>query len=540
VRKLILVLATLIASVSPAAATPVDAVLDSVQYGAFRYFWYQANPANGLVRDRSQSGSPASIAAVGFGLSAICTGIDHGWITRAAGQTRVLTTLNTFWNGVQRPTPDSLGIGVAMGYQGLFYHFLNMTTGMRMWNSELSTIDTALLLAGIIDAKQYFNTSDPNDVLIRSRADQIYGRVDWTFVHRSSPTPIGIRHGWKPETGYLDGGAVWIGYNEMMILYILAMGSPTHPVSAGDWNTFISNYFYTDPGYGGNQYVTFPPLFGHQYSHCWIDFSAKRDGVMQFLGMNYFENSRRATLAQRAYCIANPGGKVGYGANQWGLTAGDGPNFAYDAHGAPGGFDDGTIQPTAAVSSMPFASEFCLPAMQHLYDTYPLLWGPFGFRDGFNLTTGGPVLPPPWYDPDYLGIDQGPMVMMIENYRNGSIWSRFMQNVDVQNGMTAAGFMNIVGVGVPPVAAQERPVLWSSPNPFTTTTSIHFRLAAGGPARLTVHDLMGREVARLLDGWADAGEHTATVRGEDLKSGVYWYRLSAGGSEVLSKGILIR
>jgi hypothetical protein len=539
VRKLILVLATLIASASSAAATPVDAVLDSVQYGAFRYFWYQANPANGLVRDRSQSGSPASIAAVGFGLSAICTGIDHGWITRSAGQARVLTTLNTFWNGAQNATP---GDGAAMGYQGLFYHFLDMNTGMRTWTSELSTIDTALLLAGIIDAKQYFNTSDATDVQIRARADQIYGRVDWTFVQRNSPTPVGIRHGWKPESGgaYIDGGAIWQGYNEMMIMYILAMGSPTHPVPASDWISWYSTYWWNDPGYGGSTYVNFPPLFGHQYSHCWIDFRNTRDGFMRFVGSDYFENSRRATLAQQAYCIANPGGKVGYGANQWGLTAGDGPNFTYAAHGAPGGFDDGTIQPTAAVSSLPFAPEICRPTIQHLYDTYPLLWGPFGFRDGFNLTTGGPLLPPPWYDPDYLGIDQGPMVMMIENYRNGAIWSRFMKNTDVQNGMTAAGFMNIVGVGEPPVAVRDRPVLWSSPNPFTTSASINFRLATAGPARLTVHDLMGREVARLLDGWTEAGQHSETLRGDGLKSGVYWYRLNAGGTEVLSKGILIR
>ena len=534
-RKLILVLAMVIESASAAAATPVDAVLDSVQYGAFRYFWYEANAANGLIRDRSQSGSPASIAAVGFGLSAICTGIDHGWITRAAGQTRVLTTLNTFWNGVQRPAPDSAGVGVAMGYKGLFYHFLNMTTGMRMWTSELSTIDTALLLAGIIDAKQYFNTSDPTDVQIRTLSDQIYGRVDWTFVQNSSP--VAIKHGWKPESGgaFIDGGAYWTGYNEMMILYILAMGSPTHPIPASAWTTWYSSYFWNNPGYGGNTYVNFPPLFGHQYSHCWIDFSGKRDGFMRFVGSDYFENSRRATLAQQAYCIANPGGKVGYGANQWGLTAGDGPNFTYAAHGAPGGFDDGTIQPTAAVSSMPFAPEICRPTTQYLYDTYPLLWGPYGFRDGFNLTSN-----PDWYDADYLGIDQGPMVMMIENYRNARIWSRFMQNADVQRGMTAADFTNIVGVGEPPVAVKDGPMLWSSPNPFTVSATVGFRLASGGPARLTVHDLMGREVARLHDGWADAGEHSLTFTSDGLKSGVYWYRLSAGGNEVLSKGILIR
>jgi hypothetical protein len=534
VRKLILILATLMASASAAAATSVDAVLDSTQYGAFRYFWYQANASNGMVRDRSQSGSPCSIAAVGFGLSAICTGIDHGWVTRAAGQARVLTTLNTFWT-----LPQGASIQGTIGYKGFFYHFLHMSDGLRQWewSTELSTIDTALLLAGILDCKQYFNTSDPGDVQIRALADQIYQRVDWEWIR--NPSNNAIRHGWLPNGGtgtFLSYD--WIGYSEAMILNILALGSPTHPVPAATWTAWTSGYPPNWQTQYGQTYLTFPPLFGHQYSHCWIDFRDKKDLYMQGKGIDYFENSRRATLAQQAYCIANPGAKVGYGANQWGLTAGDGPG-GYNARGAPPAQnDDGTIAPTAVAGSLPFAPEICGPTLQHLYDTYPLLWGPFGFRDGFNLTIGNPS--PPWYDPDYLGIDQGPIVMMIENYRTGAIWNRFMQNIDVQHGMTAAGFMSPVGVGQPPVAVQDRPVLWSGPSPFTDSAIIHFRLAVGGPARLSVHDLMGREVARLVDGWADAGEHSATLRADGLKSGVYWYRLGAGGSEVLSKGILIR
>ena len=529
-RRLILGLATLLLSATAAAATPTDAVLDSVQHRAFGFFWYEANAGNGMIRDRSQSGSPASIAAVGFGLSAICTGIDHGWITRAQGAARVLATLQTFWNA-----PQGTAASGTAGYQGFFYHFLHMGDGLRQWewDTELSTIDTALLLAGIIDAKQYFNSGDATEVQIRTLADQIYGRVDWTFVQNASPPAI--KHGWKPGVGFIDGGAYWTGYNEMMIMYLLALGSPTHPVPASDWTTWYSSYYYTDPGYGGHAYVIFPPLFGHQYSHCWIDFRNRRDGVMQFLGFDYFENSRRATYAQQAYCIANPLGRVGYGANQWGLTAGDGPT-GYNARGAPPAQnDDGTIAPTAVVGSLPFAPEICLPTIQHLYDTYPLLWGAYGFRDGFNLTSN-----PDWYDTDFLGIDQGPIVMMIENYRTGAIWSRFMQNADVQRGMTAAGFTLTTGVAPPPRTAQDRPVLSSSPNPFTAFTRVHFRLAAAGPARLAVYDLEGREVARLREAWTEAGEHTEIFRGDGRKAGVYWFRLEAGGREVLSKGILVR
>jgi hypothetical protein len=536
-RKLILVLATLIASASVAAATPVDAVLDSVQYRAFRFFWYEANAANGLIRDRSQTGSPASIAAVGFGLSAICTGIDHGWVTRADGQARVLTTLNTFWNG-----PQGTATSGTMGYKGLFYHFLEMGTGYRTWTSELSTIDTALLLAGILDCKQYFNTADPGDVQIRTLADQIYQRVDWTFVQNASP--VGIKHGWKPESGgfFIDGGAYWVGYNEMMIMYILAMGSPTHPLPAAGWNTYVTGYTWQT--LYGQTYVPYGALFTHQYSHCWIDFRNKRDGFMQFKESDYFENSRKATLAQQAYCIANPGLKpyagrpdpAGYSATVWGLTAGDGPGFTYAAHGAPGPgtYDDGTIGPTAVVGSLPFAPEICLPTIQNFYDNYPALWGTYGFRDGFNLATN-----PDWYGPDFLGIDQGPIVLMIENYRTGAIWNRFMQNADVQAGMTAAGFVSTVGVEEPPPVAAGLSFR-AGPNPFSSRTTLSYRLSEAGPVRLTIHDAMGREVARLVDGWTEAGAHAATFRGDGLPSGVYWYRLSAGGTEVLRKGILVR
>lgn len=537
-RRLILGLVILVLSVSAVAGDPMDPVFDHIQQTAFQYFWSEANPVNGLVRDRSQPGSVCSIAATGFGLSAICVGIEHGWVTRAAGQARVLATLNTFWTGPQGARVDSI-----MGHNGLFYHFLNMNNGFREWTSELSTIDTALLLAGILDTKQYFNTADPGDVQIRILADQIYQRADWTFVQNASP--VGIKRGWKPESGgfFIDGGAYWTGYNEMMILYILAMGSPTHPIPASGWTTFTSTYTWQT--LYGQTYVPYGSLFTHQYSHCWIDFRNKRDAYMTAHLSDYFENSRRATLAQQAYCIANPGippsgGRpqaAGYTATLWGLTAGDGPGFTYAAHGAPGPgtYNDGTIGPTAVVGSLPFAPEICRPTIQNFYDNYPALWGTYGFRDGFNLATN-----PDWYGPDFLGIDQGPIVLMIENYRSGAIWNRFMQNADVQAGMTAAGFVNTVDVATPPVAAPTGPTLWSRPNPFTASASVGFRLAAAGPVRLTVHDVMGREVARLVDGWTAAGEHTATFRADGLQSGVYWYRLNTGGTEVRSRGILIR
>jgi hypothetical protein len=530
-----LFLLTLVAVVLWAPRVRAD-MLDDIQQTAFTYFWTEVDPANGLIHDRS-TGTYCSIASVGFGLSAICIGIDHGWITRAQGAARVQTTLNTFWT-----LPQGSASTGTIGYKGFFYHFLNGSTGLRdNTGTELSDIDTALLLAGVLDCKQYFNGADPTEVAIRTLADQIYQRVDWTFFQTVSPNPPALRIKWTPESGF--PGGYWTGYNEMMIMYILALGSPTHPVPSGDWTTYTSTYSWQT--LYGQTYVAYGPLFVHQYSHCWIDFSKIWDPYMQAKGITYFENSRRATLAQQAYCIAHPGippsgGRPepsGYSANLWGLTAGDGPGFTYAAHGAPGpgSYDDGTIGPTAVVGSLPFAPEICLPTIQNFYDNYPALWGTYGFRDGFNLATN-----PDWYDNDFLGIDQGPIVMMIENYRTASVWNRFMQNADVQNGLAAAGFTASVGVEAPPVAARERPTLVSGPNPFSASTSLSFVLPAAGPVRLTVHDVAGREVARLADGWTDAGHHSVTFRGDGLKSGVYWYRLSAGGTQIQSKGILMR
>jgi hypothetical protein len=537
-KLLILALAAMTLAVPVARATPYDQVLDTVQQMAFNYMWTEANATTGMIRDRSQSGSPCSIAALGFGLSSICVGIDHGWVTRAQGAARVQAALNNLWT-----TPQGTATSGTSGYKGFYYHFLDMTTGLRMpgWNPELSDIDTALLLAGVLDCEQYFNGGDPVEVNIRSLADQIYRRVDWTFFQH--PTQNGLMIQWAPESGFNTG--VWRGYNEMMIMYILAMGSPTHAVPAADWNTYTSGYVYGTQY--GQTYVQYAALFTHQYSHCWIDFRNKRDTYMQGIASDYFQNSRKATLAQQAYCVANPGSKFGtgqagfdvaaYTSTFWGLTAGDGPNGHYDAHGAPGPgtFDDGTVQPTAPVSSVAFAPEICLPTIQNLYDNHPLLWGTYGFRDGLNKTRS-----PDWYDTDFLGIDQGPMVMMIENYRNASIWLRFMQNPYVQAGMTAAGFVATVDVPAPPPSFAQGVALSASPNPFSSQTVLRYRLPVAAEVRLTVHDVAGREVATLVKGQQEAGEHTARFDAESLSSGVYWYRLETPGAVVTSRGVKVR
>ncbi len=396
-----------------------------VQQTAFDYFWYEANPTNGLVRDRNTDSSPASIAAVGFGLSALAVGVDRGWISREAARQRVHTTLTFFRNSTQSTAPD------ATGYKGFYYHFLDMQTGKRAWNSELSTIDTALLLCGMLHVKEYFDQDHIEEVESRSLVDFLFNRVDWAWMQVRPPK---LSHGWKPETGFLLDD--WEGYNEAMILYLIALGSPTAPIGPEAWTAWTNSYSWeTHHGYS---FITFPPLFGHQYSHSWIDFRHLQDAYMQTKGIDYFENSRRATLANRAYTIANPQGWADYSDNVWGLTASDLPN-GYGARGAPPAHaDSGTITPTAAGGSFAFTPKESREALKHMYATYrKRLWGPYGFKDAFNPSQN-------WFATDYIGIDQGPFVLMIENHRTGRVWDVFMQGTAIKQGLEQAGFERVI------------------------------------------------------------------------------------------------
>src|SRR5664279_2370066 len=411
-----------------------DEFLDYVQQTSFDYFWYGANPANGLVPDRSATGSACSIAAVGFGLTAIGIAVDHGWITRTQAVARVQTTLNTFLQGPQGP-----GASGVIGYKGWFYHFLDMNTALRA-GSELSSIDTALLLAGVLYAKQYFNSASSDEASIRSMADTLFNRVDWTFMSQGTNA---VAMGWQPSSGFTGYGN-WVGYNEGMILYCLGLGSATNPLPASAWGRWTSGYTYGT--YYGQTFIPFAPMFGHQYSHCWIDFRHIADSYMNSHNSTYFENSRRAALAQVQYAVLNPGGFAGYSSTIWGLTACDGPN-GYAVHGIPpNGADDGTIAPTAAGGAMPFTPEYSLPTLRAFYSrSRPRIWTAYGFRDAFNTGAG-------WYDTDELGIDQGPIVIMIENYRTQRVWQLFMRNAEVQRGLQRAGF-----VPLPFIAARIQP-----------------------------------------------------------------------------------
>jgi hypothetical protein len=439
----------------PPDSTQTQAFLDSVEQRTFHYFWDLTNTTNGLTPDRSPSPSFSSIAAVGFALTAYPIGAERGYVTRAQARDRTLTTLQFFWTALQDTTTTG-----ATGYRGFFYHFLDMTTGARFQDVELSTIDSSLLLAGVLTCQSYFDSvSDSGETQIRRLADSIYRRADWAWISPRAPL---VAMGWKPGTG---GGFLaydWRGYNEAMILYILALGSPTHPIDSTAWAAWTTDYQYGT--FEGQAHVGFAPLFGHQYSHVWIDFQGIRDPYMSGKGIDYFENSRRATLAQRAYAVANPNNWRGYGANLWGLSASDGPKDAtlivagrsrqfhtYFARGAS--FteiqDDGTIAPTALGGSIPFAPEITIPTLYAMRRTYGAnLFSTYGFFDALNPTFPTNVTPSMghvvsgvgWFDTDYLGIDQGPILAMIENYRTGLIWRLMRSNQYVIRGLCRAGF----------------------------------------------------------------------------------------------------
>ena len=546
-KRLLLTLLAVGLFAGSAHAQDRGAVLDSLQYSGFRFFWYQANPLNGMCPDRSTPGSVSSIASTGFGLSAMCVGADHGWITRDQAKQRVITTLRTFWNGPQGPAASGV-----IGYKGLYYHWLDMNTATRRvdWNAELSTIDTALLFAGILHCREYFSVQgDSTETLIRALADSITWRAEWDWTRNGT---TGIQMGWNPGLGFAPFGK-WTGYNEAMIMYILAIGSPTHPIPATDWRSWTGGYNWGQPVPSVPPYVTFPPLFGHQYSHCWIDFRGVQDSYMQAKGITYFENSKRATLAQIAFARSNgvidaqvyPAFKqwhLGESDSLWGFTACDGPTN-YLARGAPLGTDDGTIAPTAAISSVAFAPDSVWPCIRNMWNhrnsvfngQYYPYWGPYGFGDAFN-----PVKTP-WFTTAVLGIDQGPIVLMLENSQNNMVWARFMQNADIQRGLSLAGFAPVAsGVSEPGVLPRLELTLVAEPNPFVGATTLRYRLGQAGHVRLRVYDITGRQVTTLVDADRPAGEHVFRMDGAGLAAGVYLYRLEANGVSVVRRAVVLK
>jgi len=379
-----------------ASQTPVTEeekqLLLKVQRDSINYFITYSDRSSGLTKDSSAAGSPASIAATGFSLAALAIGQDHGWITYRDAYNQILRTLQTLKHKVQNE-------------KGFFFHFVDMRTGRRTWRSEASSIDTALLLAGALLAAQYYKGSP-----IETLANEIYDRVDWHWMLNNSDL---ICMGWKPETGFLP--YYWDSYSEHLILQALAIGARNKPISNELWNSWTR---YEDE-YAGHPviYSYTGSLFTYQYAHAFIDFRKLDDA-----GVDYFENSVEATKANRQFTLDQAAEFKSYGENSWGLSASLGP-FGYKAYGALPGLaeHDGTIAPHASTASLPFTPRESLDAIKFMYEKYgSKIYGRYGFKDAYNVDRN-------WWAQEYLGIDQGIMILMIENFLNGTVWKKFMR-----------------------------------------------------------------------------------------------------------------
>jgi hypothetical protein len=383
-----------------------DALLDLIERASFDYFVHEVNPANGLIKDLCLAFSKdrypvASIASTGFGLTALCIGVERGWISREDAYERIVTTLDYFLTQMQHK-------------RGFFYHFVDMYSGQRAMNSEISSVDTALFLAGALFAGEYFKGSEVEEL-----AEALYRRTEWGWL-LTNDGYLGM--GWTPERSFIPHQ--WKDYSELIIIYLLAIGSPTYPVSPRTWDRWSRE----TRQYEGIDFTGAPPLFVHQYSHCWVDFRKIRDRHM-----DYFKNSVNATLANRQWCIKNSRRFKTFSDTIWGLTASDGPK-GYAAYGAPFGFSDGTVAPTAAISSIVFTPKVSLEAMRAMFKVLkPNGWGRYGFVDSFNAEAN-------WYSKRNIGINLGPMVLMIENYRSGLVWKIFGKSRWLQRALKLCEF----------------------------------------------------------------------------------------------------
>lgn len=421
----------------------IDAELGELQRETFGYFLHETNPANGLVIDKTAPNWPSSIAATGLALACYPVSIERGFISRAAAVERTLATLRFFWNSPHGPEPN------ATGFHGFYYHFLDMQSGRRAWQCELSTVDSAFLLAGALIAAVYFDVATTDEQEIRTLADALYRRADWKWAQDGGAT---VTHGWKPESGFLKYR--WEGYDEALLLYILGLGSPTHPLPEESYAAWASTYQW-EHCYG-QDYLYAGPLFTHQLSHVWIDFRGIQDAFMRDKGIDYFENSRRATYVQQQYAIDNPLKFKDYGPYCWGITASEGPGpdsrkingvdrqfFDYLARGVPYGPDDGTLAPWALVASLPFAPEIVLPALHHcIHQAKMTEFNSYGFKASFNPSHPGNSGNPYgwWVSPWHYGLNQGPIVLMIENYRSGLLWQLMRRCPYITSGLRRAGF----------------------------------------------------------------------------------------------------
>jgi hypothetical protein len=503
-----------------------DEFLDMTQLTTFRFFYDYAHPTSGLTRERLGSGEIVTTGGSGFGVMALLVGVERGFITREQGATRMLKIANFLKNNADR-------------FHGAFAHWFNGTNGTVIPFSTIDNggdlVETAYLIQGLLAARQYFNQSNANEELIRNLITQIWEGVEWNW-YRRYPTGNLLYWHWSPNYGWQMNFPL-SGPNETMITYLLAIASPTYGVPSSLYaNGWASSNYYTNTKsfYGYRIWVGWDyggPLFFQHYSLLGFDPRNIKDAYA-----NYFNNAKNITLIHKAYCTANPNGFAGYNANCWGLTASDDP-FGYSAHEPTN--DNGTITPSAALSSMPYTPQESIEALKYFYRTYGAkVWGAYGFKDAFNPTQN-------WYANSYISIDQGPIICMIENYRSQLLWNKFMANPEIQPMLTAIGFVtDPTDVDEGTNTVYDFNLAGNYPNPFNPSTTIQYSVpnAVDGmttsKVTLKVYDILGSEVAILVNGEKSAGKYEVRFDAGNLTSGAYFYKLTMGNKSLYGKMIL--
>ena len=504
-----------------------DELLTMLEEANFRYFWDYAHPVSGLARERYGSGNTVTIGGSGMGVMAILVGIERGFITRAEGASRMLTILNFLENDADR-------------FHGAYPHWMNGETGAVIPFSQKDDggdlVETAFLIQGLLTARQYFNQTISDELQIKDLITSIWEAVEWDW-YRQTPTSNVLYWHWSPNYGW-EMNFQLIGWNETMITYLLGIASPTHPIPASMYHdgwASASDYlngkiFYGYPLYVGWNYGG--PLFFAHYSFLGFDPQNKKDDYT-----NYFINNRNHTLINRAYCIDNPSGYAGYDENTWGLTASDDP-FGYLAH-EPFSADNGTITPTAALSSMPYTPTESKAAFKNFYNNRGEdIWGIYGFKDAFNPQQN-------WYASSFLAIDQGPIIAMVENYRSGLLWDNFMANPEIQPMLDAIGFVtdSTTDVSDPDRLNYSFKLDGNYPNPFNPNTVIRFELPQNQNVSIKIYNVLGENVRELFNGELTAGINELIWNGNNdygnsVPSGVYIYRMESNGNLLSSKMIL--
>lgn len=501
--------------------------LDMVQRATFRYFWDYAHPVSGLARERLGSGETVTIGGSGFGVMALLVGIERDFVKREQGAERMLKILNFLNTQADR-------------FHGAFPHWMNGTTGavipFSQYDNGGDLVETSFIIQGLLTARQFFDQNNAQEEQIRNLITQIWETVEWDWYRRASFSDFLYWH-WSPNYGWQMNFKL-VGYNETMITYLLAIASPTHSVPASlyysGWAS-SNNYYLNQTYYGyklwvGDSYGG--PLFFAHYSFLGFDPRNIRDNYC-----NYFLNNRNHTLINRAYCIANPLSHTGYGPDTWGLTASDNP-WGYSAH-EPYTNDNGTIAPTAALSSMPYTPEESISALKNFYRTYyGNLWGEYGFKDAFNLNQN-------WFASSYISIDQGPIIVMIENYRSGLLWENFMANPEIQPMLDSIGFVpdsttRIIDEGT---VLNEFRIIGNYPNPFNPSTTISFMLPQREFIEINVYNSLGELVDKLAYREFDSGKNNISWHGTDhygahVSSGIYFYKINSTEKMLMGKMVL--